>query len=96
VHRHRSGIGAQTNSVALSVYKAVPIYKLLEQQGSFGPEEMAALGNVFDHVLGALGLINRQDPLTSAVAKTLFDLASAGVRDPDRLKHLTVQAFTER
>ena len=71
------------------------IYKLLEQQDSFDPEEMAALANAFEAVLGALGLVNREDPLTFAVAKRIVDLATAGVRDPERLQHLTIQAFSE-
>jgi hypothetical protein len=33
--------------------------------------------------------------MTTAVARKLIDLASAGVRDPERLKHLTLQAFGE-
>ena len=73
----------------------MPIYELLERQGSFGPEEVAVLGNAFEEVLGALGLVDRQDPMTVMVAKKLVELATAGLRDPERLKHLTVQAFSE-
>jgi hypothetical protein len=73
----------------------VPIYELLKRQGSFDPDEIAALGNVFEDVLRTLGLVDRQDPLTAAVAKQVIELATAGVRDPERLKHLAVQAFGE-
>jgi len=72
----------------------VPIYEVPERQNSFSPEEVT-LGNVFDDVLGTLGLVNRPDPLTFTVAKRLFELATGGVRDPERLKHLTIQAFSE-
>jgi hypothetical protein len=71
----------------------VPIYELLERQGTFGPDEIAILGNVFEEVLGVLGRVDRQDPITAAVAKWLIDLAIAGVSDPQRLKALTIQAF---
>jgi hypothetical protein len=71
----------------------VPIYELLKRQGSFDPDEVAVLGNVFEDVLKCLGLVDRQDPLTAAVAKQIIDLAVGGVRDPRRLKALTLQAF---
>jgi hypothetical protein len=34
--------------------------------------------------------------MTEMVAKKLVELATAGMRDPDRLKALTVQAFTQQ
>ena len=74
----------------------MPIYELLKTQGSFEPEEVAMLGSVFEEVLQALGLVDRQDLATEMVAKKVIELAKAGVRDPDRLKALTVQAFTQQ
>jgi hypothetical protein len=43
--------------------------------------------------LQTLGLVDRKDAMTAMVAKKLFELAEAGVREPVRLKALTVQAF---
>ena len=74
----------------------MPIYELLKTQGTFEPEEVAILGSVFEEVLQTLGLVDRQDLATEMVAKKLIELAKAGVRDPDRLKALTVQAFTQQ
>jgi hypothetical protein len=74
----------------------MPIYELLKSQGSFEPEEVAMLGSVFEEVLQRLGLVDRQDLATEMVAKKLIELAKAGVRDPDRLEALTVQAFTQQ
>jgi hypothetical protein len=74
----------------------MPIYELLKTQGTFEPEEVAMLGSVFEEVLQTLGLVDRQDLATEMVAKKLIELAKAGVRDPDRLKALTVQAFTQQ
>ena len=74
----------------------MPIYELLKTQGSFEPEEVAMLGSVFEEVLQTLGLVDRQDLATEMVAKKLIELAKAGVRDPDRLKALTVQAITQQ
>ena len=73
----------------------MPIYALLKSNGSFLPEEVAMLGNVFEDVLQTLGLVDRKDPMTEMVAKKLMELATAGMRDPARLKALTVQAFSE-
>jgi hypothetical protein len=71
----------------------VPIYELLRRQSVFAPEEVAMLGDVFEDVLKILGLVNRQDPMTLAVAQKVIELRTAGVRDPERLKSLTVEAF---
>ena len=74
----------------------MPIYEILRRQGVFAPDEVAMLVKVFEDVLRALGLVDRKDPMTEMVAKKLVDLATAGMRDPDRLKALTVQAFTQQ
>jgi len=63
----------------------VPIYEILRRQGSFEPEEVAMLGKVLEDVLQTLGLVNREDPLTVMVAKSLVEYAKTGIRDPDRL-----------
>ena len=73
----------------------MPIYELLKRQGSFEPEQVAMLCAVFEDVLQTIGA-DRQDPITEIVAKKLIGIATAGVREPDRLMHLVVQAFHER
>jgi len=62
----------------------------------FAPEEVAMLGKVFEDLLQTLGLVDRQDPMTEMVAKKLVELATSGIRDPARLKALTIQAFTQQ
>jgi len=57
---------------------------------------MTVLGNVFEDVLQTLGLVERKDPMTEMVAKKVIELATAGIREPDRLKALTIQAFTQQ
>jgi hypothetical protein len=74
----------------------MPIYEILRRQGVFAPDEVTMLGNVFEDVLRMLGLVAREDPMTKMVAKKLLELATAGMRDPERLKALTVQAFTRQ
>jgi hypothetical protein len=74
----------------------MPIYEILRRQGVFAPDEVAMLGSVFEDVLRTLGLVARKDPMTEMIAKKLLELATAGMRDPERLKALTVQAFTQQ
>jgi hypothetical protein len=74
----------------------VPIYDLLRRQGAFAPEEVAMLDNVFQDVLQTLALARRKDPVTEMIAKKLVELAASGMRDPARLKALTIQAFTQQ
>jgi len=62
----------------------------------FAPEEVAMLGKVFEDLLQTLGLVDRQDSMTEMVAKKLVELATSGIRDPARLKALTIQAFTQQ
>jgi hypothetical protein len=74
----------------------MPIYELLRRQGVFEPDEVAMLGGVFEDVLKSLGLADRKDPITNMVAKKLAELATSGMRDPARLRALTIQAFTQQ
>jgi hypothetical protein len=74
---------------------AVPIYELL-RKGVFAPDDVVMLGNVFEDVLQTFGLVDRKDPLTEMVAKKLVEFATSGIRDPARLKALTVQALIQQ
>ena len=74
----------------------MPIYELLNRQGSFEPEQVAMLCTVFEDVLQTIGLVDRQDAMTEIIAKRLIEIATAGIREPDRLKHLVIQALHER
>jgi len=71
---------------------AVPIYRLLEREG-LQPELAAKVGAVFEDLLQLLGLVRREDPVTTMVAEKMIQLVLAGERDPDRLKQLTLEAF---
>jgi hypothetical protein len=74
----------------------MPIYELLKRQGLFEPEQVAMLGQAFEDVLKTVGLVDRKDPMTEMVAKKMVELATGGIRDPERLKALTIQAFTQQ
>jgi hypothetical protein len=72
---------------------AVPIYRLLESE-AFEPEDVALMSNVFEDLLQTLGLVDqREDPVATLVAQKVIELAQVGVRDPIRLRQLTLEAF---
>jgi hypothetical protein len=65
-------------------------YRLL--QGSpLGPEELKRLGTAYERTLEALGLSDRNDPVTEIVAKKLLALYETGIRDPIRLSAVAVE-----
>jgi hypothetical protein len=66
----------------------------LIQQHSFAPDDIAKLVAAFNETLGALGLANREDPVTLQVAKTIIELAKQGERDPIRLRDAVVSALS--
>jgi hypothetical protein len=63
----------------------VPIRAILENDHAFGPEDVADLTAAFEAALSRLGLVDRRDPLTGAVAKAIIQLAKDGERDPKKL-----------
>ena len=69
------------------------LYRLLNAQGVFQPEQVAMLGDVFEDVLKTLGLVDRQDPLVDMIARKIIELALTGVRDRVRLMQMTLEAF---
>ena len=64
---------------------------ILENDHSFGPEDIASLTTAFEAALGKLGLVDRNDPATTAVAKLIIELAKEGERDPERLCALALR-----
>ena len=65
------------------------IYRLF-QQPSFGPEELSRLGAAYERTLEALGLTDRNDPMTELVARKLLAIHGTGICDPVRLSKLAV------
>ena len=67
--------------------------EMLKNQRFLEPEETAVLSEVFDDVVKRLRIVDRQDVLTTLIARKLVELARAGERDPRRLKQKTLRAF---
>jgi len=67
----------------------VPIQAILENDSGpvLDPDEIAALTAAFRAALSklGLGLVEHTDPLRTAVAKVIVELAKDGERDPEKL-----------
>jgi hypothetical protein len=65
----------------------VPIRAIVESEywAVFEPEDIPSLTAAFDAALSKLRLKDRKDPITTAVAKAIIQLAKDGERDPKKL-----------
>jgi hypothetical protein len=73
----------------------VAIYRLL-QNSVFGPEEVGRLAAAYEDALTALGLSDRNDPVTELVAKKIIEVARTGEADPARISKLAIKALGAR
>ena len=71
----------------------MPIRPVRFGSGAFSPEEVAVLTTAFEDTLNALGLVNRQDPAVTMVAKRIFELARGGERDPILLRDAVLNSL---
>ena len=55
-----------------------------------GPEDIVDLVAAYEQVLLALGISDRDDPMTELVAKKVFELGQMGVRDPTKICSVAV------
>jgi hypothetical protein len=65
------------------------IHRLL-QYAALGPDEICALVAAYDETLSALGLKQRNDPITQLVARRIIEIAQTGVRDPLQLASIAI------
>jgi hypothetical protein len=65
----------------------VPIRPIIQNEfgAPFSPEDVAALTTAFEAALAKLQLVDRTDPMTTAVAKVITQLAKDDERDPKKL-----------
>jgi hypothetical protein len=71
----------------------MPITRLL-QNASFGPDEIKVLVRAFEDALGTLR-VDRDDPISDALAKKIMELAQQGERDPILLRQHAVRSVSE-
>jgi hypothetical protein len=70
----------------------VAIYRLL-QNSVFGPDEVTRMAAAYEHASKALGLADRNDPVTELVAKKIIEVARTGEADPARISALAITAL---
>lgn len=62
----------------------MPITPYLKGQ-PFDPELVRAMGIAFENACKELGLVDRTDPITTLVARTVIGLAQRGIKASDQL-----------
>ncbi|QPF83891.1 hypothetical protein IC762_30195 [Bradyrhizobium genosp. L] len=58
----------------------MPISQLLKSS-KYSPEEIELLDKAFDHALGLLGVLDRDDPLCKMVARDVIAIGTTGTND---------------
>ena len=71
------------------------IYRLIAN-GSFGPEEIEAMIAAYEGSLVDLCMIDRNDPLTELIAKSIVNVTATGERDPGKIKERALSALGVR
>jgi hypothetical protein len=71
------------------------IYRLIAN-GSFGPDVIEAMIAAYEDALIDLGMIDRNDPLTELIAKSIVNVTATGERDPERIKERALNALGVR
>ena len=71
------------------------IYRLIAN-GSFGPDLIIAMTAAYESALTDLELIDRKDPLTELIAKSIINITATGERDPERMKERALNALGVR
>jgi hypothetical protein len=71
------------------------IYRLIAI-GTFGPDEIKVMIAAYESALTDLQLIDREDPLTELIAKSIVNVTATGVRDPERIKERALNALGVR
>jgi hypothetical protein len=70
----------------------IPV-RVESEKEAFGPDTISLLTIAFEEALRHLGLVNRNDPLATMVAKRIIELARQGERDPVQLRDQAIQSF---
>jgi hypothetical protein len=73
----------------------MPILRLLEEHHAFGPNEIRVVSAAFEDALRELQLVDRTDPLTEMVAKSIIELAQRGVLDRAQLCRQAVKSLSK-
>jgi hypothetical protein len=71
----------------------MPIRSLLDDS-AFRPHEIEEMAAAFEATLAALKLVDRADPLTILIARTIIECAKCGEIDRARLRDCAIEAMS--
>lgn len=71
------------------------IYRLIDA-GAFGPDEIEAMTAAYEGALVELRLVDRNDPLTEIIAKSIVNVTATGERDSEIIKTRALNAIGVR
>ena len=71
------------------------IYRLIAN-GSFGPDVIEVMITAYEGALVDLGMIDRDDPLTELIAKSIVNITASGERNPETIKERALNALGVR
>lgn len=58
-----------------------------------GPDEIARLSTAYEQALHAIGVVDRNDPLTELIAKKIIEIGQTGLKDPAQICGRAVEAL---
>ena len=70
------------------------VYRLFKNE-PFEPEAISTMTHTYAEVCRMLGISDRDQSETDAVAKTVIEFAQRGARDPVRLRDCVLQALRD-
>jgi len=70
------------------------IYRLLKDS-PLEPELIRSLEAAYEKTLHVIGLVDRNDPITEMIARTIIKISQTGVRDPAHLSALAIKEIGE-
>jgi hypothetical protein len=71
------------------------IYKLIAN-GSFGPDEIEVMKSAYEAALIEVGVIDRDDPITELIAKSVVNVTATGERDSRQVMERALNALGVR
>jgi hypothetical protein len=81
----------QTEELVMPLQTLVRLVKE-DDDGVFGPEDIAVMATAFDRLLVDLKLVDRDDPAVTMLAKLVIEIVGTGERDPERIRQQVLGA----
>src|SRR5437660_6336113 len=81
--------GCRSRPEAVFGYLMMAIYRILQNM-PLSPEDISRLVAAYEVTLKALGLTDRNDPITELVARKIIEIGQTGIRDPQQISRLAV------